>query len=271
MATPGTTAAPAPPRAIPRFRDVLHAELTKLRSVRATYWSLVAAVVFMIGFAVLEALILPGRLSPQDKETLDGVRVSLGGTHLAQVAFGALGVLVVTSEYTTGLIRATFAAMPRRSQVLLAKIVVFGAGAFVVGVAACFAAFFAFQGLLSGEDTLRTSIGDPGVLRALIGGGLFLAVLGLLGMGLGAIMRSSAGAISALTGLLFVPQILVQFLPEASKLAVGRYLLMQAGGQIFAQEPEPGSFGPWTGFAIFTLYAVIALAVGMVLTNRRDA
>lgn len=271
MATTGTTAAPERPRPVADFGDVLRAELTKLRSVRATYWSLVAAVVFMIGFAVLEAIFLPGRLSAQDKATLDGVRVSLGGTHLAQVAFGALGVLVVTSEYTTGLVRATFAATPHRSQVLLAKIVVFGGCAFAVGVAACFAAFFAFQGLLSGEDSLQTSIGDPGVLRALIGGGLFLAVLGLLGMGLGAILRSSAGAISALMGLLFVPQILVQFLPESSKLAVGKYLLMQAGGQIFAQKPESGSLGPWTGFAIFTLYAVVALAVGMVLTNRRDA
>src|SRR5690349_2777106 len=194
------------------FADVLRSELCKLRSVRSTYWTIVAAVGFSLGFAALEAVFLPSRLSDHDKATLDAVRVSLGGSHLSQVAFGVLGVLVITSEYTTGMIRVTLTAVPRRSRVLTAKAIVFATIALVVGVAASFAAYFLFQALLVG-DALRSSIGDPGVVRALVGGGLYLAVLGLLGLGLGAIIRSSAGAIAALFTLLFVPQILVELLP----------------------------------------------------------
>jgi hypothetical protein len=174
------------------FSDILRSELCKLRSVRSTYWTLVAAVVFSVGFAALEATFLPGRLSDHDKATLDAVRVSLGGSHLSQIAIGVLGVLVITSEYTTGMIRATVGAVPRRSLVLAAKAIVFAATGLVVGVAASFAAYFVFEGLLSGDD-LRSSIGDPGVVRALIGGGLYLAVIGLLGLGLGAIIRASSG------------------------------------------------------------------------------
>jgi ABC-type transport system involved in multi-copper enzyme maturation permease subunit len=252
------------------FADILRSELGKLRSVRSTYLTLLAAVVFSVGFSALEAMFLPGRLSDHDKATLDAVRVSLGGSHLSQIAIGVLGVLVITSEYTTGMIRATLSAVPRRSLVLAAKAIVFAATGLVVGVAASFAAYFVFQALLSGDD-LRSSIGDPGVVRALIGGGLYLAVLGLLGLGLGAIIRASAGAIAALFGLLFVPQILAQLLPQTWKTTVGRYVPMEAGSQIFSQHREAGSLGPWAGLGVFCLYAATALTVGFFVINRRDA
>lgn len=257
-------------RPLAEFADILRSELCKLRSVRSTYWTLVAAVAFSLGFAALEAIFLPGRLSDHDKATLDAVRVSLGGSHLSQVAFGVLGVLVITSEYTTGMIRATLGAAPRRSLVLAAKAIVFTATSLVVGIAASFAAYFVFQALLSG-DSLRSSIGDPGVVRALIGGGLYLAVLGLLGLGLGAIIRASSGAIAALFSMLFVPQILVELLPQTWKTTVGRYVPMEAGSQIFSQHHEAGALGPWAGFGVFCLYAAAALAFGFILINRRDA
>lgn len=252
-----------------RFIDIVRSEFCKLRSVRSTYWSLASAVGFMIGFAALEAIFLPGRLSESSKATLDAVRVSLGGSHLSQVAVGVLGVLVITSEYTTGMIRTTFSAAPRRSSVLAAKAIVFAATGLVVGVASSFGAYFLFQALLSG-DTLRSSPSDPGVVRALIGGGLYLAVLGLLGLGLGAIVRASSGAIAALLSLLFVPQIIAQLLPDTWKQTVGRYVPMQAGSQIFAQNPEPGALTPWVGFGVFCAYAAVALAIGFILINRRD-
>jgi ABC-2 type transport system permease protein len=250
--------------------DTLRAEFCKLRSVRSTYWTLFASLVFNLSFAALEAVFLPGHLSDHDKATLDAVRVSLGGSHLSQIAFGVLGVLVITSEYTTGMIRVTLSAMPRRRLLLGAKAAVFAATALIVGVAVSFAAYFLFQALLSG-DSLRSSIGDPGVLRALIGGGLYLAVLGLFGLGLGAIIRSSAGAIAALFSLLFVPQILAELLPESSKNAVGRYLPMEAGSQIFSQHHEAGTLSPWAGFGVFALYAGVALVIAFLLINRRDA
>jgi hypothetical protein len=254
----------------PGLAGALRAELCKLRSVRSTYWTLLAALAFNLGFAALEAIFLPGQLSAHDKATLDAVRVSLGGSHLSQVAFGVLGVLVITSEYTTGMIRVSFAAVPRRRLLLGAKAIVFTATALVAGVAVSFAAYFLFQALLTG-DSLRSSIGDPGVVRALIGGGLYLTVVGLLGLGLGAIIRSSAGAIAALFTLLFVPQVLVELLPQSWKTTIGSYVPMQAGSQIFSQHHEAGALGPWTGFGVFSLYAVLALVAAFVLVNRRDA
>ncbi|MGI8826729.1 MAG: hypothetical protein ACR2JC_13970 [Chloroflexota bacterium] len=174
------------------FANILRSQFCKLRSVRSTYWTLVVAVVFNVGLAALEAIILPGHLSARDKATLDTVRVSLGGIHLSQIAFGVLGVLVITSEYGTGMIRATLSAVPQRRLMLAAKAIVFAVTALIVGIFASFAAYFIFQAFLSG-NSLRSSIGDPGVLRAVTGGGLYLAVLGLFGLGLGAIIRISAG------------------------------------------------------------------------------
>jgi ABC-type transport system involved in multi-copper enzyme maturation permease subunit len=252
------------------FANVLRSELHKLRTVRSTYWSIIAATGFMLAFAALEAIFLPGRISASRAATLDAVRVSLGGSHLAQVAFGVLGVLVITSEYTSGSIRSTFSAVPRRRAVLAAKAIVFALTSFVIGAVASFGAYFLFQALLSG-DALRSSVGDPGVVRALVGGGLYFAVLGLLGLGLGAIVRASSGAIAALVSLLFIPQILVELLPDAWKAPIGRYLPMQAGAQLFSQRPESGMLGPWSGFAVFCAYAAAALLVGFVLIQRRDA
>lgn len=263
---------PVPERAgsSARFANVLRSELCKLWSVRSTYWSVLAAVAFMLGFAALEAVFLPSRLSDQSKEHLDAVRVSLGGSHLSQIAFGVLGVLVITSEYTSGMIRATFSAVPRRLDVLAAKAVVFATTSFLVGAAASFVSFLIFQALLSG-DAFRASIADPGVARALVGGGFYFAVLGLLGLGLGAIIRSSSGAIAALFSLLFIPQILAQLLPDTWKVSVAKYVPMQAGSQIFSQGSEPGALSPWAGFAVFCAYAALALVLGAVLLKRRDA
>ena len=251
------------------FRDVLRSEFCKLRTVRSTYWSVIAAVAFMLGFAGLEAVFLPSRVSDQSEAHLDAVRVSLGGSHLSQIAFGVLGVLTITSEYASGMARATFSAVPRRLHVLAAKALVFSMTTFLVGAAASVGAFVLFQALLSG-DTFRASITEPGVARALVGGGLYFAVLGLLGLGLGTIIRSSSGAIAALFSLLFIPQILAQLLPQAWKESVGRYVPMQAGSQIFSQQSEPAALSPWAGFAVFCAYAATALILGAALLKRRD-
>jgi ABC-type transport system involved in multi-copper enzyme maturation permease subunit len=253
-----------------RFADIVRSEFCKLRSVRSTFWSLFAAVAFNVGLAALLAIFLPGQLSAHDRATLDVTRVSLGGMHLSQIAFGVLGVLIITGEYTTGMIRASLSAVPQRRLVLAAKITVFAASALIVGVFASFAAYLVFQAFLSG-NSLRTSIGDPGVLRAVIGGGLYLTVLGLLGLGLGAIIRSSAGAIAALFSLLFVPQLLTELLPHSWKTTISPYVPMQAGSTIFSARHEANTLGAWTGFGVFCLYAAFALAVGFFLINRRDA
>ena len=255
---------------LPSFTDVLRSELSKLRSVRSTYWTLVAAVVCNVGLAALGAIFVPGQLSGHEKETVDPIRLSLGGIHLSQVAFAVLGVLVISSEYSTGMIRTTLSAVPQRRRVLAAKAAVFTVTALVVGMLASFAAYFVFQAFLS-DVSLRSSIGDPGVLRAVAGGGLFLTVLGLFGLGLGAIIRGSAGAIAAVLGLLFVPPIVAQLMPSSWRDTIGPYLPMHAGSQIFALRHEAGMLGAWSGFAVFCAYAVVTLGAGFVLINRRDA
>ncbi len=252
------------------FVDVLRSEFCKLRSVRSTYWALLAAVVFNVGLAALEAIILPGHLTAQDQANLDAVRVSLGGIHLSQIAFGVLGVLVITSEYSSGVIRASLSAVPQRPLVLTAKVVVFTGVALVVGIASSFAAFFVFQAFLTG-DGLRSSINDPGVLLAVTGGGLYLTVLGLFGLGLGAITRSSAGGMVALFGLLFVPQLLAELLPQAWRTTIGPYVPMEAGNQIFSIQHQGGNLGSWAGFGVLCLYAAVALGVGFLVISRRDA
>jgi ABC-2 type transport system permease protein len=265
IATPQTSYGP-----LLGFANIVRSEFCKLRSVRSTFWTLVAAVVFNVALAALGAIFLPGALSADEKATVDVTRLSLAGIHLSQIAFGVLGVLVITSEYGTGMIRATLSAVPQRRLVLAAKAIVFASTALVVGISSSFAAYFVFQAFLS-DNSLRSSIGDPGVLRAVTGGGLYLTVLGLLGLGLGAIIRASAGAIAALFGLLFVPPILLQLAPRSWQTTIGPYTPMDAGSQIFIVHGHAGSLAPWTGFGLFCLYAAVALTIGVLLINHRDA
>lgn len=251
--------------------EVLRSELCKFRSVPSTFWTLVAAVASNVVIGALAAVFIPSHLSAQDKASTDAVRLSLAGIHLSQIAFGVLGALVITSEYGTGMIRATFAAVPQRRLVLAAKAAVFTVVSAVVGIASCLAAYALFEVFAARDSGVRSSLGDPGVLRAVIGGGLYLTVLGLLGLGLGAILRSSAATIATLFGLLFVPSILISILPGSWQARVGPYLPMSAGEQIYiAAYHEPNTLGPWAGFGVFSLYAAVALALALALITRRD-
>ncbi len=270
-----TTTSPLPSAAAHGHRshtaEVLRSELCKFRSVPSTFWTLVAAVASNVVVGVLAAIFIPGHLSAQDKASTDAVRLSLAGIHLSQIAFGVLGALVITSEYGTGMIRATFAAVPQRRLVLAVKVAVFAAVALVVGIASCVAAYALFDVFAAADSGVRSSLGDPGVLRAVIGGGLYLTVLGLLGLGLGAILRSSAAAIATLFGLLFVPSILISILPDSWQTLVKPYLPMNSGEQIYiAVHHEPNTLGPWTGLGVFSLYAAVALAVALAFITRRD-
>lgn len=252
------------------FADVLRSELCKLLSVRSTYWTLGSAIAFNVGLAALLAIFLPDQLSAGDKATLDTTRVSLGGIHLSQVAFGVIGALAITGEYASGTIRVSLGAVPRRRVFLAAKATVFATVALAVAVASCFAAYVVFQAALA-DDGLRTGMTDPGVLRALVGAGLFLALLGLLGLALGAIVRSGAGAIATLLSLLFVPPVLLELLPHSWKTTIGPYVPMQAGSQIFSLHGDANALSPWAGLGVFGLYVLAGVALAFVLINRRDA
>jgi ABC-2 type transport system permease protein len=252
---------------------VLRSEFTKFRSVRSTYATLAAAFVGTAALGPVQCALYASKypnVSPHDKAKFSPAPLSLNGIVLAQLAIGVLGVLLISSEYTTGLIRATLAAVPQRRTVLAAKAIVFTLATLTVSEIACFIAFFAGQAFLS-QKHLETHIGDPGVLRAVIGGGLYLAVLGLLALGIGTAIRHSAGAIATLFGILFVLPGIVGALPQEWQNTISQYLPGNAGQQIFAVHIKQYTLQPWAGLGVFCIYAAIALAAGAVLITRRDA
>jgi hypothetical protein len=270
-----TTESPAPLSTRRRrgdFTNVVRAELAKLATVRSTYWVLLVSFAANIGFAVLAAALLAPRLKPADLAHVDVVQLALAGLHLSQVAFGVLGALIITGEYGTGMIRTTFAAVPRRYTVLVAKGLVLAGTTLLAATASTVAAYLAFLAALPAHTLSGTALSAPGVTRAVLGGGLYLTVYGLLGFGLGALLRSSTGAIATLLAVLFVPPLLLDLLPGSWKTTVGPYIPMQSGTQIFvAARHEAASLAPWTGFGVFCLYAAMALLAGFAVINRRDA
>ncbi|MFI5042483.1 MAG: ABC transporter permease subunit [Acidimicrobiales bacterium] len=252
----------------------LRSEWVKLRSVRSTMWSLLVTVAITVGLGALFCAARVARanhLDAGDLRSFDPTGFSLNGLFLAQLAIGVLGVLVISSEYATGQIRATLGATPQRRVVLAAKVVVFMAVVFVVGLVACFSAFTIGQAILSAKFH-QASLGDPGVLRAVVGGAVYLTVLGALGIGLGTMLRRTAGAIAALVGILLILPILVSFLPSPWNDDINKFLPLQAGQAIFQASPPSGNnLSLWVGFAVFCAYAVVALVLGAVLLSRRDA
>jgi ABC-2 type transport system permease protein len=280
MSTAAPTVASPARKTLPRpsptrqFGAVVRAEWTKLWSVRSTLWSLLVTVAIIVGLGALfcvARVARADRLDPRELRNFDPTGFSLNGIFLAQLAVGVLGVLVITSEYATGQIRATFGATPQRRLVLAAKVAVFMAVAFVVGLVACFTAFLIGQAVLSAKFH-QAALGDPGVLRAVVGGAVYLAVLGALGIGLGTILRRTAGAIAALVGLLLILPILVNFLPSPWSTDINKYLPLQAGSTLFHTAARTNTeLSLWVGFAVFCAYAVVSLAVGAALLARRDA
>jgi len=259
------------------FPGLMHSEWTKLRTVRSSYWTLFAAVAALVGLsAMLSAIYVAqyAHVSAADKATFDPASFSLTGSFLAQLAIGVLGVLVITNEYGSGMIRATFAAVPQRLKVLSAKSAVFAGVTFVVTTAACFVAFVLGQSILSSKG-IGTSIGAPNVLRTVIGTGLYLAVLGLLALGLGTIIRKTAGAIAAVFGLVLVLPVIASLLPSSMN-AFQKFLPSNAGqalvnnGARHGKNPIP-QLSPWMGFGVFCLWAAVALGIAAFTLARRDA
>jgi len=269
------------PSAVPpghyHFAGALRSEWTKLRSVRSTTWSLVATAVLTLAICALATGTEASRWAHADagvRAVFDPTSLSLAGFLFGQLAIGVLGVLVMSAEYSTGTVRATFGAIPNRLVVLAAKVAVFTAVAFVLGEVLSFASFYIGQAILSGSTPTAT-LGQPGVLRAVIGGGLFLTVLGLFALGLGTIVRHSAGAITAFVGLFFVVPLIVETLPAGIKDAVGKYLPDNIGATMTTVKQgfrtDVPTFSPWVSFGLLCAYAAAALLVGGVLLARRDA
>jgi ABC-2 type transport system permease protein len=261
----------------PRLRltpaRVARSEWIKLRSVRSTMWALAATAVAIAGTGLLLTALTRGHLAASGRHQthIDAVRISLFGMYLAQLTVGLLGVMLATSEYATGMIRVTLSAVPRRLAVLGAKLGVFAVVALVTCEAALFVTFLASQAVLASPHA-GVSLAAPGVLRAVAGTGLYLTLVGLLGVALGFAIRNTAGAAAVLfAAVLVVPEVLGAALPADWAGRILPYLPSNAGQAIMNVQPAPDTMAPWPGLALFASYTALAVAVAALLLKRRDA
>jgi hypothetical protein len=251
-------------------------EWIKLRSLRATTWTLIITTIGTVGIGVAvlgayRAEHFEG-MTTQQRDNFDPTNMALSGTIIAMLAMGVLGVLTMTGEYSSGMIRATLSAVPKRSMVLLAKATVFGTIALVLGELVVLANFLASQAVLT-KAAPHASLADPAVLRAVLLTGAFLALLGLVGLGIGAIIRHTAGAITTFVGALFVaPMIILSAGGDRGLNTFGRFVPMMIDeNSVGAVKPVEHALTAWAGIGMMSLYAVVVLAVGAVLLRRRDA
>lgn len=254
---------------------VVRSEWIKLRSLRSTWFSLLAMVLIADGlgalFSALHAHQMTVNAPPGAQFRFDAVEVSLRGVYLAQLAVGVLGVLVITGEYGTGMIRSSIAAVPRRYPVLLAKAVVFAAVTFAVCLPTTFIGFFLGQWAQSSTHAQAT-LGTPGALRAVVGAAVYLTLIGLLAVGFGFVIRNTAGALAAVFGVVLVLPLLTNALPQPYSTDVARLLPLNIGTRVVeTTNVDSNLLGPWVGIGLLALYAVASLVIGAVVLNRRDA
>jgi ABC-2 type transport system permease protein len=250
-----------------RALDLLASEWTKFRSVRSTYWSLLVAVVTPVAVSAVVAFAFTSARNqgPPPDPLLPEV-ISL---EYAVIAVSVMGVLAFSAEYSTGLIRVTFSATPRRRAVLAAKAVVLAAVTLAAGELVAFVSFWLVQAVLAGHRQ-GVSLGRPGVAGAVLSAGLLLCVCGLLGLALGAVIRHTAGGIAATVAVILVPAILA-LLPAPWNGRLGRFTLLEAARQVSALHPATDLFSPGWSLLVVLAWPAAALAVAAVLITRRDA
>ncbi len=273
-----TISFPLPPRLDFRGRvtqlRVARSEWTKLHSLRSTRWSLLVATVLTIGFPILFASIISarwGHMSPAERAHRHPMDVALAGVNVSQLAIAVLGVLVITGEYSTGMIRASFSAVPKRLPVLWAKAVDFGLVSFLLMLPSVLIAFFASQAILHRHHILQISFSHPGVARAVLGGALYLMLVGIFALALGAIVRNTAGGIAIFAAIFFVIPPLLNVLPTSWNNSISPYLPDSAGRSIFSLTTGAHSLSPGPGLALFVGYILLAVAIAAWLLERRDA
>jgi ABC-2 type transport system permease protein len=280
----------------------IRSEFTKLRSVRSTYWTIAALVIVSVGFAAIAGFAIANNLhnNPVNKAGMDATQASLGAFfELGQLIIAVLGVLAITSEYSTGMIRTSLTAMPRRGTVYAAKLIVFTTVALVVSLITSFITFFVGQAAMSGSGVNAslfhsitipanavqngppnhvtfsgTIVISPGtVLTAILGTALFVTAVGLIAFGLGSIIRHTAGAITSAIGLMFVIPIIVQLLPNTWRWDVVRFFPDAAGRvlSVTVGQHNPHLWSAWPQFGVTLIYAAVLVGVGAYLFRTRDA
>ncbi|MBL0779328.1 MULTISPECIES: ABC transporter permease [Streptomyces] len=253
--------------------QVVRSEWTKIRSVQSTVWTLGLAAVVTIGLGALISALSKSEydnLSPRGRLTFDPTFISFAGLSLGQLAMVVFGVLVVSNEYSTGMIRMSLAAVPQRGTFFFSKVAVATVLALLVSLVTTFATFFLGQALLG--PTLAASIGDPGVLRAVIGAALYMTLMAVFSMGVAAMLRSPMLSLGILVPFFFLVSSILGAVSATEK--IGRFLPDQAGSkimQVVAPLNDDTPYGPWGGLGIMALWVIAALAIGYALLRHRDA
>ncbi|OPC78097.1 hypothetical protein B4N89_38500 [Embleya scabrispora] len=272
-----TTTAPAAPSAVApgarlTFGRILDSEWAKIKTVRSTVWTLLAlfavSVLISWGIAALAASDVAKDVAEGKKN--DAPDLLTVGVAFGQIAALVLGVMSMTAEYSTGMIRTSLTAVPWRASMLTAKAVVLALVLFVVGAITGFCCYFLANLMLDAKD-VGVDLGEPGVIRALIGTGLYLAVLGLFGMALGVLLRHTAGAITLGIALIFVVGGVVGLIPGRTGDWIAKLMPANAGGQVMSVEAADKMLQPWPGFAVFAAETLILLLLGALLLEKRDA
>lgn len=270
---------PAPPRAVaPAVRvrpvsqlRVLNSEWIKMRSLRSTWYTLLAAVVAMIALGWIIGWATNAHWStarPGELAHFEPVTRSLAGVNLAQLAIGVLGVLLITGEYATGMVRATFTAVPTRLPVLWAKAALFAVATFVLMLISALLAFLGGQHFLG---THGVTLSAPHAVRAVVAVAAYLTLVGIFAVALGFILRSTAGAIATLFALLLILPGIGQLLPTSWQQHTLPYLPSNAGASMYAVHTDPTALSPTAGTLTLIAWVLVALVVAAVLLKRRDA
>ncbi|MDT4981936.1 MAG: type transport system permease protein [Pseudonocardiales bacterium] len=251
---------------------VIQSEWTKFRSLRSSLITLLVAVLLTVGLGALISGVVAANwadVKPGEKASFNAIDTSLSGIGIAQLAIGVLGVLLLSGEYSTGMIRSSLTAVPRRLTVLWAKISVFAGVVGIVSIVSAFAAFFLGQSLLSSQH-IDVSITSPGALRMVVGAGVYMTLLGIIGMALGGLLRNTAAGISSLVAMIFVIPPVLTLLPSSVSDRLGPYLPSNAG-QTFWTHASGTHLSPLAGFAVLCAWTAAAVAAAAFRMKRADA
>ncbi len=252
---------------------VFVSEWTKFRSLRSTAWTLGIGMLLTVAFPIIFAAVTSshwGSMSPHERANRSPLDIALAGVNVAQLAIAVLGVLVVSGEYSTGMIRATFTAVPKRLPVLWAKVGLFALVSFALMVPAVLVAFFSSQAILARHDILQIPFSQPGVARSVIGGAIYVMLVGVFALGIGAIIRNTAGGIATFAGIFFVIPPLMNILPTSWNNAISQYLPSEAGRQLFSLQHAAHTLTPLAGGLLLLAYCAFVVGLAAVLLVRRD-
>lgn len=249
------------------------AEWIKFRSVRSSIMGVLVFVVLTLGLGALITVAVRSHwheTTPVNRLTFDPVSTSLAGTIFAQFAVGVIGVLLISSEYSSGSIRTSLAAVPNRIRLAASKLIVLSVSILIISEIVCLIAFVMGQAIFSGVVP-TDSLANGAVLRSVVLAGIYLTLLAVFGFALGLILRQSAACISVFTSLLLVLPIIVLFLPQSWQNAFTKYEPSALGRAMMSTTPPAQMFGAWTAFLVLVLYVAVTLGSGLFLLQRRDA